>query len=202
MTIDIQKYLSDEDYKKASEIIELEIPMIKAVAKIECFNKPFTESGKPNILFEGHVFWKELSNRNILNKTLNTYKDIDDILYTKINRSKYKSGDEEWKRLEKARKINEDAALCSTSFGMFQIMGFNYENCNCTSVLEFELQNSISCQEQLKLFCIYMLNTGLTRYLQNKQFDKFARYYNGTGYKKNKYDILLEKYYNEYKNIK
>jgi len=38
----------------------------------------------------------------------------------------YKEGEAEYERLLRARRINEDAANASTSWGLFQIMGFNH----------------------------------------------------------------------------
>ena len=73
--------LSQNDYEDAANFLDIELPALQAVAKIESFGSGFTDSHKPTILFEGQVFWKELSKRNLLNKTLSTYKNIDDILY-------------------------------------------------------------------------------------------------------------------------
>lgn len=194
--------LSQNDYNKAIDFLDIELPTLKAVAKIESLGNGFTKSHKPIILFEGHVFWKELSKRNLLNKTLSTYKNIENILYKSQIRKYYKNGDDEWVRLNKAKEINEEAAICSTSYGMFQIMGFNYDVCLCTSVLEYEVLNFASAKEQLLLFCKYIQTKKLTKYLKDKNWKAFAFKYNGSGYTKNKYDILLEKYYFEFKNQK
>ena len=82
---------------------------------------------------------------------------------------------------------------------MFQIMGFNYDICLCTSVLEYEVLNFASAKEQLLLFCKYIHTEGLTKYLKDKNWKTFALRYNGPGYAKNKYDVLLEQYYREFK---
>ena len=191
--------LSQNDYEEAANFLDIELPALQAVAKIESFNNGFTNSHKPTILFEGQVFWQELSKRNLLNRTLSTYKNIDDILYKSQTRKYYKNGDAEWERLNRAKQINEEAAICSTSYGMFQIMGFNYDVCLCTSVLEYELFNFASAKEQLLLFCKYIHTEGLTKYLRDKNWKTFALRYNGPGYAKNKYDILLEQYYYKFK---
>ena len=176
--------LSQNDYEDAANFLDIELPALQAVAKIESFGSGFTDSHKPTIL---------------LNKTLSTYKNIDDIIYKAQTRKYYKNGDAEWERLNRAKKINEEAAICSTSYGMFQIMGFNYDICLCTSVLEYEVLNFASAKEQLLLFCKYIHTEGLTKYLKDKNWKTFALRYNGPGYAKNKYDILLEQYYNEFK---
>lgn len=43
----------------------------------------------------------------------------------------------EFAQLEKARTIHEEAALRSASWGLFQIMGFNYAAAGFETVIEF-----------------------------------------------------------------
>ena len=55
----------------------------------------------------------------------------------KWDKSKYLGGVHEYKRLELAKEIDEECALKSASWGMFQIMGFNHLYCGCKDVFEF-----------------------------------------------------------------
>lgn len=53
----------------------------------------------------------------------------ENILYPSWRREHYYGGIREYERLEKAREIHKEAADASTSWGMFQVMGFNYVMC-------------------------------------------------------------------------
>ena len=64
-------------------------------------------------------------------------KGNENILYPKWEKGHYKGGIGEYDRLEQARKINREAADASASWGMFQIMGFNYAACGEESIESF-----------------------------------------------------------------
>lgn len=64
-------------------------------------------------------------------------------LYPKWEKGHYKGGMGEYDRLEQARKIHPEAADSSASWGMFQIMGFNYAACGKKSVESFVVANQL-----------------------------------------------------------
>ena len=149
------------------------------------------------------MFWKELDK---CNGTPSKYSDSD-ILYQKWTKDHYVSGVAEYVRLKKARDIDIDAANASASWGLFQIMGNNFELCGCKSVEEFVTRMCTSEGEQLKLFVEYIKKRKLHQYLKpghtgNIPWAEFARRYNGREYKKNQYDTRLENAYWDYKNKK
>ena len=130
-----------EDIAKTAEKLGLEPCALQAVCQVEANGDGFLADGRPKILFEGHVFWKELRKRRynpagLLSRAdvRAAHGDISDILYPKWNKKHYKGGAAEYKRLDRARAINSPAALCSASWGAFQIMGFNYDLCGYESV--------------------------------------------------------------------
>ncbi|MCM1438781.1 MAG: N-acetylmuramidase family protein [Roseburia sp.] len=170
-----------------------------AVKLVESGTKSgFLDSGRPQILFEGHVFYKYLK-ANV--KSLNIpelCKKYPDIIYPKWDRSKYLGGEKEWTRLEKARQINKKYANYSASWGMFQVMGFNYKKCNCQSVDELVERMSASQEQQLMLTLEFLKNTNLIEPLRKKQWATFARGYNGAGYAQNRYHIKLQNAYANY----
>ncbi|MBL4625204.1 MAG: DUF3380 domain-containing protein, partial [Flavobacteriales bacterium] len=73
---------------------------------------------KPKILFEGHIFWRQLKKRSVDPQKI--VKGNENILYSKWVQDYYK--EDQYKRLDKAKKINEEAALASASWGTFQII--------------------------------------------------------------------------------
>lgn len=170
-----------------------------AVKLVESGTKSgFLDSGKPQILFEGHVFYKYLK-ANVksldMNKLCAQYPNI---VYPKWNKSKYLGGEKEWTRLEQARQINAKYANYAASWGMFQVMGFNYKTCGCKTINEFVEKMCASQEQQLLLTLNFLKNSNLIVPLQKRQWATFAKGYNGPGFAQNKYHIKLQAAYNNY----
>ena len=170
-----------------------------AVKLVESGTKSgFLSSGRPQILFEGHVFYKYLK-ANVksldMNKLCAQYPNI---VYPKWNKSKYLGGEKEWTRLEQARQINVKYANYAASWGMFQVMGFNYKTCGCKSIDEFVEKMCTSQEQQLLLTLNFLKNSNLIVPLQKRQWATFAKGYNGPGFAQNKYHIKLQAAYNNY----
>ncbi len=170
-----------------------------AVKLVESGTKSgFLDSGKPQILFEGHVFYKYLK-ANVksldMNKLCAQYPNI---VYPKWNKSKYLGGEKEWTRLEQARQINVKYAKYAASWGMFQVMGFNYKTCGCKTINEFVEKMCASQEQQLLLTLNFLKNSNLIVPLQKRQWATFAKGYNGPGFAQNKYHIKLQAAYNNY----
>lgn len=189
------KRLKDEDITKAAQAFGLEPCVIQAIVDVESSGSGFLPDGRPKILFEGHIFWKELKKKGIEPAPLQAANS--DILYPKWDKSHYKGGAAEWGRLERAKTINEEAALSSASYGLFQIMGFNYKACGFSSVASFVKAQSESEFEQLKSFCNFIKSEGLIPLLKSQDWAAFAKRYNGPGYAQNKYDTKLQAAYDK-----
>lgn len=197
MEKDVKLQLTESDFEQAAQLLHVEKAVIKAVQQVETNGKGgFLPSGQPLILFEGHIFWKQLKNYN-LDPTRLT-KGNEDILYPTWTKQFYKGGVKEYERLNKAAIIHKEAALASTSWGMFQIMGNNYDSCGTDSVKHFVEAMYQSEARQLELFCHFISANKLTSYLQNKDWAGFARRYNGPGYAENRYDTKLAEAYQHF----
>lgn len=187
--------ISKKDFEKAAIELDVEVDVVRAITKVEAGGSGYVFSNHPTILFESHVFWKELKKRDV---NPNKYKDSD-ILNQTWNQGKahYVGGVGEYARLQKARWINCDAANASASWGLFQIMGNNYKACGCSKVSEFVERMCTSESEQLMLFVAFIKKNNLHNFLmgKNKLWDRFAAGYNGAGYKENHYDTKLMEAY-------
>ncbi len=201
------KHLSEKDLIDFAELYNLDLAAVKAVNQIESSGKGFLAFGKPRILFEGHVFWKELKKRNIEpNSFLNSLSQ--DVLYEKWTKKYYRGGEGEYERMEKAANISDspgtkEAAYCSASWGAFQIMGYNYKNLGYNSIDNWVSVMNDHEREHLAAFGKFISMKSisgkkLVNWLQEKNWEKFAEGYNGSGYKKNKYDEKLKAAYNNY----
>lgn len=201
----LDKLLSEQDLISFSKKYDLELAVVKAVNEVESNGKGFLIDGRPRILFEGHVFWKELVNRNIAPTTfLNDYTK--NVLYKKWTRKHYLGGSKEYSRLEKAAGMSDlpevhAAAYASASWGAFQIMGYHYKALGYTSIDSFVSKMYEDEGKHLEAFGKFSETNNLIRHLKNKNWAAFAKGYNGSGYKQNKYDEKLAKAYNTYLSI-
>ncbi|KAF2338296.1 N-acetylmuramidase domain-containing protein [Flavobacterium tistrianum] len=196
------KLLSEQDLIDFSNHFKLELAVVKAVNEVESNGKGFLIDGRPKILFEGHIFWNELKKRNIDPKTF-VNANTQDILFENYTKKYYVGGTAEYARLEKAKKLGSDkkiadAANCSASWGLFQIMGFNAVSIGYSSIDEFVDKMNQNEGEHLKAFGLFLEKNNLIGLLRNKNWTSFALKYNGPAYKTNKYDEKLMRAYQKY----
>lgn len=196
------KFLSEQDLINFAQMYNLELACVKAVNELESNGKGFLASGKPKILFEGHVFWRELNKRGI-NPEQYANQNTASVLYKTWTRNYYLGGDAEHTRLHKAIQINDnpafkEAANCAASWGCFQIMGFNALPIGYQSIEEFIHKMHRSENDHLTAFGMFLNKNNLIPFLQQKRWADFAYRYNGAGYKANKYDEKLANAYKKY----
>ncbi|WP_289659559.1 N-acetylmuramidase family protein [Flavobacterium panacagri] len=196
------KLLSEQDLINFSNQFNLELAVVKAVNEVESNGKSFLIDGRPKILFEGHIFWRELEKRGI-NPRSYMNSSNQDILFENYTKKYYVGGTAEYARLEKARNLAQDkkiidSANSSASWGLFQIMGFNAVAIGYNSIDEFVEKMNQNEGEHLKAFGLFLEKNNLITLLRNKNWASFALKYNGPAYKTNKYDEKLMKAYHKY----
>lgn len=199
------KFLSEDDLKDFASQYGLELAAVKAVNEVESNGKGFLLDGRPRILFEGHVFWRELKSRNITPETLISDRSKN-VLYKSWTKKHYEGGKQEYDRLEKAAGLSDDdkvhdAAYVSASYGAFQIMGFHYKLLGYSTVDGYVADMYTHERQHLKAFGLFCKANNLIRHLKSKNWASFARGYNGPGYAANKYDTKLASAYRRYKGM-
>ncbi|GGZ17405.1 peptidoglycan-binding protein [Echinicola pacifica] len=199
------KLLSERDLEDFATKYGLEIATVKAVNEVESRGKGFLVDGRAKILFEGHVFWKQLKSRGV-DPNAHFNQQTSDILYPEWTRSHYKGGAGEYDRLQKARDISpgqtfSDAANSSASWGSFQIMGYHAKTLGYSSVDDFVSKMQLHEREHLDAFGRFLEVNQLIRLLKDKNWQGFAKRYNGPLYARNKYDERLQKAYDRYLNV-
>lgn len=166
------------------------LPAVQAVVEVESAGSGFLSDGSVRVLFEGHIFWKYTRGR--------WEEGYPTLCYPKWTTAHYargtnadERGTKELVRLKRAMTLDRPAALMSASYGMFQIMGFNFPLCGYRNVDEFYAKMQQSAKHQLNAFCAYIEHTGLADELRDRRWADFARKYNGPAYQKNRYDEKL-----------
>lgn len=201
------KFLSEQDLIDFATRNNLELAAVKAVNEVESRGKGFLVQGRPVILFEGHVFWRELKKRGF-DPLVFLNENTKDILYESWTRKYYLGGAGEYTRLEKAASVSDstgvkESAYCSASWGAFQIMGNNYKMLGYPSIDQFVDDMNKHEREHLNAFGKFIETKSfsgkkLKDWLKEKNWEKFANGYNGNGYKQNKYDTKLKTAYEKY----
>jgi hypothetical protein len=190
--------LSRDQYQTEANLLGCETEAIMAVGSVESNGHGFQTNGEPKILFEGHIFWRQLLKAGINPAAIQ--KGNEDILYPVWNLATVRPlyNMDQYQRLNKAKAINPEAALKSASWGAFQIMGFNYAACGYASVEDFVAAQNDEFS-QLQCFSAYIKNNHLNVNLEHLDWAGFALAYNGKGYQANHYDTKLKAAYDQYK---
>jgi hypothetical protein len=188
--------LTEADYQRAAEALDVEVATIKAVAEVEAAGQAFLPNGKPVILYEAHIFHRH---------TKGAHADAKDrhgvALSSKSwDRALYGGAGNQHARYEDARKLNPDAANKACSWGLFQIMGGNHKACGFDNSQSFvDAMWNGGAGAHLDAFVKFIQANKLDGPLRLKDWATFARGYNGPSYAQNAYDKKLAKAYARYK---
>ncbi len=217
----LDKYIDTRDLKEKDFIdaaLELKCPVshIKAVTKIESKGSGFLISGRNVILFERHIFFNQLNKSlktnsdlllklcqkfNIVEKTLEKLQQYLITNYSNIYNPKpggyigtTNGIEHEWNRYSAAESIDRHSAAMSASYGLFQIMGFNYHAIIGYNTVD-EMIDSFAESERNQLlgFCHFVkANPRMHSALKKGEWTTFATLYNGPEQSKNQYDKKLQ----------
>jgi hypothetical protein len=179
--------ITEQKYLSVSLAIGCNVAAVMAVAEVESGGNGFFQSGKIKIKFEGHVFHQYTKGR--------FDESHPHLSYQKWTEAYSEFGEAAYSRFNQAFDLDPLAAMLATSWGKFQIMGYNYALCGFKSIHEFVTALKISEDNQLGAFCTYILKRKLHVYLIDRRWNLFAYYYNGSQYRKNQYDIKLANAY-------
>jgi len=174
------RFIQIADLADAAKQLSCELAMVRAITKVEAKEFGFFKGGFPVILFERHKFYKYLSESRGLvfaQKQAALRGDI-----CNPSQGGYLGNEAEIKRLEAAIAIDERAALMSASWGLFQLMGFNFRLCGYQNVESMVEQMKASEDYQLQAFINFVKNQpALLNAIREKNFLRTAELYNGAG---------------------
>lgn len=189
--------LNENDFQEAAQLLNCDVPAIKAVAEVESSGDGFLSDGRVKILFEGHKFFKYTNGAYAQSHPTICYAKWTKAFYAKGPNADVR-GAGELARLDEAIALDRTAALMSASYGKFQVMGFNFQICGFANVEDFYAAMQVSEGEHLKAFCNFISGNSLDGALRNHQWAKLAAGYNGQNYKDNAYDTKLANAFAKY----
>lgn len=181
--------LTAQDYQSAAEQLGCESAVIRAVEEVESRGSAFLDSGRPVILFEAHVFSRLTHHAHDF-----AYPELS---APKWSRKLYQGGEKEYARLQQAMALSRSAALRATSWGKFQLMGFNHQQAGFEHLEAFVEAMFYSEAAQLQAFVDFIKSQQLGPVLATHDWQEFARRYNGIGYAANRYHVKLKQAYNQ-----
>lgn len=195
--------LTEPDFVGAAAAVGrgAEVSAVMAVAQVEAGGRVgFAADGRPIIRYELHIFHNETGGPK--GRPGGPYDQTHPHLSqpTLAAGQRYHDGTQatEWSLLYGAMILREAAgprriraALLSTSWGMFQVMGFNCAMVGWPDVVGFATDMFASEGNQLRAFLGYVRATGLSPTLIGHNWAAFANGYNGHDYAVNRYDTLI-----------
>jgi hypothetical protein len=182
-----QAAIRDEDMRALAGLHDVAPAHLDAVLQVEAAGSGFLlhepRPARPKILFEAHWFYKLTP--------LPVSKTRPDLSSRYWDRRLYKGGSAEWNRLRDACEFDVTQALKSASWGLGQVMGFNYMAAGCESIEQFVVEACSGERWQFAHMLNFIENNGLMGHLRAGRWASFARGYNGSGYRANRYDTKL-----------
>ena len=176
------KALSEAGLSKAGTDIGVGMPALWAVMTVETKGCGFIADRRPLVLFERHVFHKRTNG-----KFDAAAPDLSD-----ATAGGYGAGGAfQHDRLARAIALNRKAALESASWGLGQVMGYNAASAGFADVEAMVKAMSDSEDLQFQAMAGFVKANKLAGFLQQGDWESFARRYNGPDFKKNSYDEKL-----------
>jgi len=170
--------------------------LVRAFAEVESGGRSgFGADGRPVIAYEGHTFRKLTGAKYDAAFPLLSYP-------YKVKagpqwQQNNKNQDAAWATLAKAMALDANAAQQACSWGMFQVMGFNYQTCGYPTVDAFVAAMKAGEAGQLQAFVGFCkAQRGMVAAMVGKDFKKMASIYNGADF--GDYDKRIERAYKKY----
>lgn len=205
------KKLTDDDIQRLAERHGIDVKMIKAIYRVESKGDGFLADGKVKILFERHIFHRELNKLKFKTLANQMMKIRPDLCHSKpTQKGGYGKVSEQHQRLQDAialvlkvrpnadeslQNVIKECALKACSWGLGQIMGFNHAMVGFDNIHDFVQAMERDEASQLEAMINYLHHAGLSRAIQNKDFAKIAQAYNGVNYAKFDYHNKLAQAY-------
>lgn len=188
------KKLEDIDLPRIGATIGVGEDELHAFMDVEAGGSGFDSKGRPKMLFEPHIFWRQLGPGKARDKAA-----AEGLAYAKWKKGGYPA--DSYPRLIKAMKINATLALMSCSWGLFQIMGFNHEAAGYASPEDMVRDFMDDEDNHVEAAVRFMISKKLDDDLRAHRWDVIERLYNGGGYG-GAYARKMEKAFAKWRKIK
>lgn len=186
--------LDDIDLPKLGARIGVGEDEVHAFLDVETLGSGFDNQGRPKMLFEPHVFFRNLTGAKRAQAV------AQGLAYQKWGQSPYPR--DSYPRLKSACAIDETAALKSASWGLGQVLGENHIAAGYSTPQAMVAAMMADEELQLEAAINFIKYHKLDAALRKHDWAAFAKGYNGAGYKKNAYDTKLADAFRKWSRIK
>lgn len=178
-----------EAFRSAAALLGCEVASIQAVGRVECGPEgAFFDSGEPAILFEAHRFHALTEGRFAGRRAPDIAGEPGVLSRPKWMPGTYGPNSIQHRRLAAASALDRPAALMATSWGLFQVLGEHWKRCGYVSIQSFVNAAYRSADDHLQMFVRFILSDRrLVTAIRARDWEGFARIYNGPSFKLNRY---------------
>lgn len=181
--------LTQAGFDASAGALGVDAPSLWALITVETRGFGFLPDRRPKILFERHVFHRRTGGR---------FSALHPDISAPVSGG-YLGGAAEYARLERAMRLDRQAALDSASWALGQIMGYHALRLNYPSTQAMVDSFETGEDEQLAGAQRFIeANPPLKQAFSRGQWSRVAFFYNGAGFAKNGYDRNLEHYHDLY----
>lgn len=188
------KRIDDVDLPKLGRLIGVGEDELHAFMDVETSGSGFDVQGRPKMLFEPHVFYRNLPD------TLKAVAVREGLAYAKQGARAYPK--DSYPRLIKAIAIHQTAALKAASWGLGQILGENHKMIGYPTPEAMVVAFMADEENQLKGVIDYLVAAKLAKPLRDHAWAVVARGYNGPAYKINNYDKKMAMAFAKWRKIR
>jgi hypothetical protein len=181
----------------AATAADIDPNALLAVADVESAGKIFADIGgrnEPLIRFEGHYFDRRLRNEK---RSLAREAGLASPVAGAIANPPGQVA--RWRMLERAMRIDRQAALESVSWGIGQVMGAHWAWLGYDSVETLVSEARSGTAGQVRLMLRFIDKSGLTSALNRRDWGTFAYGYNGPDFRRHAYQAKLARAYAKYR---
>ena len=185
------KPLTQKALDDAGGIVDIPTAAMWAVIHVECAGAGYLDDRRPKILFERHLFHRATGGRFDT-----THPDISNPRSGGFGLG----GAHQYSRLEEALTLDRKAALSSTSWGLGQVLGSNFEVAGFDNVEDMVTKIVHSERQQLLAMFNFIEGNNLGVHLKNRNWLSFALGYNGQNAEENGYPLKLRSAFEAFNN--
>jgi len=180
--------ISQAGMSKTTELLGVSPAEVWTVLSVETHGFGYLNDRRPAILFERHIFHKQTGGRF----------DAANPAISSATAGGYLGGAKEYDRLAQAVALDSHGALMSASWGIGQVMGFNFAAAGYAKVEDMVAAMVQSEDKQLEGMAAFVRAQGLHKPLASHNWAAFAKGYNGADFAKNSYDARLSSSFQKY----
>jgi hypothetical protein len=188
------KRLDDIDLPRIASKIGCGEDELHAFMDVEAAGSGFASAGRPKMLFEPHVFYRNLTGAK-RNQAVQA-----GLAYAKWRAGNYPR--DSYPRLIKAMVIDEAAALKSASWGLGQILGENHKAVGYATPQAMVKAFMDDEEAHVAAIIEFLIANNIADDLAAHRWAVVARVYNGPGYRTHNYDGRMAAAYAKWAKIK